>query len=378
MLKGLCTYEINVDLLSMNTTKHPVSLDDALQNLQVFSHIDLVALDNRIHWIPLIRSIIRGDSYHISRFVSPAFDRQLEKILLNRQYKIIQLESIYLTPYIPTIRRLSKAPIVLRAHNVEWKIWQRLAQRERNPIKKYYLQYAWKKLKEYETAQLRKVDAIVPISNLDQQGFESMGSLKPQFTFPLGLDLNEMHYKAPEALQTHFELRFIGSLDWLPNQEGLIWFMKKVWPLLIDQFPHIKCSIAGRNCPDFIRDLCPKGMVIVGEVADAKTFVQGAPISVVPLLSGGGMRAKIIEAMALGPVVLSTSIGIEGIPAINGKSAMICDHPYQFVDAISAIWTNPSLINEISSEARSLVEQHFDTYQISKNYFLFLQNLLID
>ncbi len=375
MFRNMDKSQIKIDLLSMNTTKHYVNEQEAVNALSdIYQSCSFIPLDNRVRFFPLLWNLIRNKSYHISRFDVKLFHQELIQQIEFQKIDIIQLESLFMAPYIETIRKHSKAKIVLRAHNVEWLIWRRISRQTLNPLKRAYLMIAWRQLRRYEKQVLNSIDALVPISPLDAELFKKMGYDGPLFYFPIGIDTSAFTYKKPEFSDPLF-IHFIGSMDWVPNQEGVIWFVKELWPEIISVFPNIFLRIAGRNTPDFIRNLESKNVEIVGEVPDATSFVQSAPLTIVPLLSGGGMRAKIIEAMALGSVVISTRIGAEGIPAIHGKHILLADSKEEFLHALSFIFSQPEKLNEISLNARKFVEEHFNAQKFGSEYLLFLENL---
>jgi glycosyltransferase involved in cell wall biosynthesis len=360
-------------LLAMNTVKHFSDPVIAAVNLPHYKEMETVTLDNRVKFFPLVYSLIHNRSYHIQRFESRDFNAALINFLNRENFDFIQLESLYLCPYIPIIKKYSKAKIILRAHNVEYQIWKRLASGEKNIFKRAYLEIAWRQLKKYEFSQLKAIDILLPITQEDGSAFLSNSFTGHIYYFPIGINCVELKYQKPVFSKVPV-LHFIGSLDWLPNQEGVIWFVQKIWPRVLVHFPDAKLRIAGRKIPLHIFDLQSDSIEVVGEVKDAAAFVQSAPIAIVPLLSGGGMRAKIIEAMALGALVLSTSVGIEGIPAKHHKEAYIADSADAFVSALQTIYANPMNALQITMSARALIEQQFDVHQLASDYIDFLRN----
>jgi polysaccharide biosynthesis protein PslH len=371
MRRSMIKSGVEMSLLAMNTTKHLVDENKAKEYLSDYQQIQFVKIDNEVHIFDLLVNLIKRQSYHISRFVNRDFEAALSALLQMENFDVVQLESLYLAPYISTIRKFSKAHIALRSHNVEWQIWDRIEKSMNNPLKKLYLKEAVNQLKRYEMKAIQHVDSIVYISPYDIELFEKMGFTGNRYYYPIGIDLEKLKHQLPVFDRKELVLHFIGSLDWIPNQEGLQWFINKIWPAIFERIPQCKLKIAGRNIHSDFYSYSDHNIEIVGEVEDAVSFVQSTPISIVPLLSGGGMRAKIIEAMALGPLVISTTIGIEGIPAVHAQHAMIADTPNEFVQAISLLVDKPDLINIISSNARQLVESHFNVDVFSKGLLEF-------
>jgi glycosyltransferase involved in cell wall biosynthesis len=161
-------------------------------------------------------------------------------------------------------------------------------------------------------------------------------------------------------------LSFIGSLDWMPNQEGLRWFLDQVWtPLLAPRFPELSFHIAGRTAPAWIRELNMERVVFHGEVPSAPDFINQHSIMAVPLLSGGGMRAKILEGMAVGKVVLSTTLGMEGIDARDRQECLLADTPEAWLQAIQYCYDAGPALAQMGAHARAFCEREFDNERLA-------------
>lgn len=362
--KSLRQLDCEVTLLSMNTTKHYFDTRQLPKNFNHYTAIHTVLIDNRIKPLEAFLNLFSKKSYHITRFESPAFCNKLIQLLQTEQFDLVQLESPYLAPYIPIIRQYSTAKIAMRAHNVEHEIWQRVAKNTRFFAKKWYLQHLTKKLQRYEIEQLKNYDLLVPITQRDLDIFQFLGYKNASVVAPVGV--NGVDYKANfSSFNKALSLGFIGSLDWMPNQEGLRWFLEEVWHKLHLQFPQLTFHIAGRNAPTWIQQLNLPNIIFHGEVADAAAFINQHSVMVAPLLSGGGMRVKILEGMALGRVVITTSMGLEGIDAQHGREVLIADTTESFVEAIALCWNDATFAQQISGQARNFVLQHYDNREIA-------------
>lgn len=355
----------DVTLLSMNTSKHWFDTGSLPDDFDHYETIHTVFVDNRIRPLPALRNLFSKKSYHIERFDDPVFADKLREILQASDFDVVQLESVYLAPYIPVIRQYSTAVIALRAHNVEYEIWERVAANS-NPLKRWYLEQITPRLKQYEIEHLNKYDMVVGITERDLQHFQRLGLQKPAVVCPIGLDSRD-YFPDDRCYDQPLSLSFIGSLDWMPNQDGLKWFLDEVWtPLLAPNFPELTFHIAGRTAPAWLRNLKKERVVFHGEVPDAAEFINQHAVMVVPLLSGGGMRAKILEGMALGKVVLSTRIGMEGIAANNRKECLLADRPEEILAAVRwCVGQGPELKN-IGQKARRFCVENFDNVEVAK------------
>jgi glycosyltransferase involved in cell wall biosynthesis len=191
-------------------------------------------------------------------------------------------------------------------------------------------------------------------------GFSNLG-----ISVPIGI--NPEDYRPNfSSYKKHLSISFIGSLDWMPNQEGLIWFLDKVWENVHSHFPELTLHIAGRNTPDWIRKMKRKNVIIHGEVPSAKHFINKHSLMLVPLRSGSGMRAKILEGMALGKTVISTSIGLEGIHAQDRAEVLIADSAEDFIKSIQYCYHSNGELRRMGERALDFVGQHYDSRSIAR------------
>ena len=349
----------------MNTTKHPFDTRQLPEELDHYESIHTVPVDNRVKWWPALLNLFSSQSYHISRYVSSDFGDKLTQVLEDQKFDWIQLETLYMAPYIPFIRKYTKTPVVMRAHNVEHEIWERLGQHIRFFPKRWYVKYLTRKLKAYEVVQLKNYDLLLPITQRDGLRFQALGFGGKSLVLPIGLDLQQYH-PDPSTFKKPLSLAYIGSLDWIPNLEGLEWFLKEVWGPISRRFPALELHIAGRNTPEWLHHLNTPNVQVHGEVPDAAAFINSHSILVVPLLSGSGMRAKILEGMALGKVILTTSIGLEGIDARNKEEVLVADTPDEFVQALEFCYQQNGALEHFGKRALQLIGAQYDNQKVAR------------
>ena len=361
-LKGYHDAGCRLTAAILNTTKHHVDFDSLPPDVKNLAEYHLVDIDNRIKPLDALKNLLfSSDSYHVVRFISSEFESQLAKLLKEKEFDVVVFESIFMAPYLSTIRKYSNAKCILRAHNVEFEIWQSLAEIESNPIKKWYLQILSKRLKSFELSQLNLFDGLSCVTEKDAKVFESLGYSKSWHVAPTGMDISRLqpNYNTLEEKS----VLHLGSMDWMPNQEAVKWFIKEVWPSLKIKFPQLKFYVAGRNMPPEFHQFSGNGIEILGEVENAIELMNSKSIMVVPLFSGSGIRVKILEGLALGKCMVSTELGYTGIDVTPGKNIFRAENATEFVSQISNILSNPELIKETGKEARKLVE---DKYESSK------------
>ncbi len=354
-----------VSLLVMNTTKHRFDADRIPEACLFFKKIYAVDVDNSITVRGALKHLILGRSYILSRFNSPAFAEKLADILQSESFDVVQLETVYMAHYTEVIRRHSRAVVAMRAHNVESEIWRRYAADTRQLLQKWYIRLQNKTLRQFEVERLKDYDLLIAITEQDLLTFRGLGYDKAAVVAPAGLDLAEYPAKY-DCFHAPLSLAFIGALDWMPNQAGVVWFIEEVWPGLFGKFPWLRFHIAGKNTPAWLRAKTAEGVIYHGEIPDAKAFLNANPVLLTPLFSGSGIKIKVLEGMAMGRLVLTTPIGAEGIPAEDGKHLLLAKTADDFFQKILWCIENPRQIFEIGQNARRFAGEHFDNQKIAK------------
>ena len=364
LTKGFSLLGHQVSMLAMNTNKHHTNLDEIPESLRTAIDFKLIDVPAEISIKGLISNLLFSDlPYNAARFINQDFSLQLIQILKDKTFDIIQLEGLYLCPYIPLIRQHSNAKIAYRSHNIEYEIWER-GEKLAKGFKRIYLNILKKRLKRFELSYLNAYDLLVSITDRDGKILDELGNTKARHTSQTGIDFSSL---IPNAKNLEYPSLFhLGALDWAPNQEGILWFINNCWAKLRELHPHIKLYIAGRNAPEwFEKKLKVEGIQYLGEVEDGYEFMNSKAIMVVPLHSGSGMRIKIIEGMALGKAIVSTSIGSEGIPTTSGKNIKIANTPDLFIDSISELITDKPSFEAICKNSVDFIHENFDNLVIT-------------
>jgi len=351
-----------VRILAMDTHKQQFSEADWDADYRSRFHPRKVFMDTRVKVLDVLLNLFSDKSYNIERFYSEAFEQVLGEILDAERFDIIQLESIYVAPYLPFIRKHSEAKVVLRAHNIEHVIWQRLAEGERKSLKKRYLKLLSERLKTYEESMLPAFDAIAAITPGDAAYFRKLGGLKPVAHIPFGIQLKPLH-AVPVNPESVF---FIGAMDWMPNQETVRWILDNLWNKLNALHPHLTFYIAGRQMPRWLLELNLPQVVVLDQVPDAEVFMEDKAILLAPFFSGGGMRVKFIEAMSRKKTVITTSIGAEGIDGRDGEHFLLAETIPGMISTISRCLADPGFTAYIGANARSLVADKYDSRRIAE------------
>ena len=373
MVTGLIEAGHKVKVLAVNSEKYHIDIDKIPADYKEKTRIELVDVDLRVKPWQAFKNLFSDKSYHVERFVSEDFKVKLVNILKKEKFDIVQLEMIYMASYIETIRSHSKAVIVLRTHNIEHLIWERIAKKTWFCLKRWYINHLARTLRKYEFDVINKVDGIASITYRDAAFFRSITNI-PVVDIPFGIDVNA--FKPSFKIHEKPTFFHIGSMNWMPNEEAMKWLVSNIWDKVVERNPEVEMHLAGRNMPKWLQNIKRKNLVVDGEVPDAKKFVVSHDVAVVPLLSGSGMRIKIIEAMAMGKTVITTMIGAEGIQYSEYENIIIADTAEKMVETMVRIVNEPAEAERIGRNARTLVENLYDNKKIINRLLLFYNELV--
>ncbi|MDR3046998.1 MAG: glycosyltransferase family 4 protein [Bacteroidales bacterium] len=374
--RGLVNSGKVVKVMAINTPKHPFHEEQIPEDYFELTNFESVFVNTNINPIKLFLSLFTSRSYHIERFVSKDFKQRLISLLKKEKFDIIQLESLYVAPYIASIRQYSKAKIVLRSHNIEHQIWNRFLKHELNFFKRIVLKNMVKSLKKYELSVTKQVDGFLAISEPDFAYFAKHCSPFKGTVIPMGMDMERYEYEEFYIPALMPSCCYIGSLNWIPNKEGVEWFLNDIWDEVAEQFPELTFTLAGR---DFSEKLTAKNyhnVFFIGEVESANDFILSHDIMIVPLLSGSGVRIKILEGMALGKTIITTTIGAEGLDVDSGKNIFIADTAEEFIDVIEKCINTPEICKIIGENAREYIILRHNNEVITKKLISFYEELL--
>jgi glycosyltransferase involved in cell wall biosynthesis len=272
------------------------------------------------------------------------------------------------------VRRNTNAKLIYRAHNIEHQVWQRLAMQKNDPIKRFFLKKIAARIKKYELLHLNSFDAIAVFTRQDKQTMEDYGANVNIEVIPVGI---AMERYCPEPEKTEFpSLFFLGSLNWMPNREGIEWFLENFHNHLVNGELRVRFYVAGNDIPEQFDEYEVMGKIYIqGEVDDALEFVNSKSIMIVPLLSGGGMRVKIVEGMAMQKCIISTSLGAEGIQYTDGHDILIANTREEFFDAIKRCIADEDYCKTIGQNARRMIETQHDLHALSVRMGQFYQQV---
>jgi glycosyltransferase involved in cell wall biosynthesis len=376
MANGLLDNGAEVHVLVINTKKQfrpdeniPVDFRVAANYQSVFRNTDVTALG-------AFANMFSRDSYFVSRFFFEDYAEALKRKLNEVKFDIVQIEGVFMAVYLPIIREYSKAKVVLRSHNIEYVIWERYIQSSSNKLKNLYINIQKNRLKKFEIDVFNNVDAIVPITSVDGDALQQIVPNKPIHSSITGIDLRK--YPAIAAAKVPSSIFYFGSMDWLPNLEAVEWFKSNCWEQVKrNTSADLKWIIAGLNMPAHILAYADNDDRIetIANVPDAFEFYQTYNIQLAPILSGSGLRIKLVEGISYGKPIITTAIGMEGLGCTNDKELRIADTAASFASNVIELANDVQLQQRLSSAARAYAVQHFDNKTLTSRLLSFYEGL---
>jgi glycosyltransferase involved in cell wall biosynthesis len=309
----------------------------------------------------LLWSLFSSFPYSVYSHRKRAYRERVDRLLAEFRYDLIHVEWV---PY-AVYRESWRVPCVVAAHNVETDLWSRLAQADSSPARRWFLGLQARRMARFERISFAGAAFATAVSAEDARRIEGWGCARVALV-PNGVDLEGCPFLPEEAVEPERVL-FIGALDWRPNVDGIHWFLREVHPRLKERVA-CKLWLVGRNPPRWLLDPknVPPGVEVVGEVPDVRPFLERSAVSIVPLRAGGGSRLKILEAFAHGRPVVSTTVGAEGLTAVNGRDLLLADEPVAFAEAIARLLADAARRRELAAAGRRLVEAEYGWQRIAE------------
>jgi glycosyltransferase involved in cell wall biosynthesis len=365
VFEGLNNYGIDTELITLSTQKHPHKKE--LVPTEFENKINWFSINTEVKKWDAFTHLLANKSYNLSRFYDISISKEIRKQIQTKNYDCIILESLFSAVYLTDIRKVFDKKIVLRSHNIEWKIWDRLANNSPSKLKTWYLKQLVKSLKKEEEAINNDVDAIFSISEKDKMEYAK------QHNTPVHLLSHTRAIKARKGQLVSNRFFHLAAMDWLPNLEAVEWLVDNVWKEVQKQNPNVELVLAGKDMPKKYFDMKGLNITAFDYIENGDQFMQDNGILLVPLFSGSGIRIKIVDALSLSVPVISTNIGVEGIPVTENSEYILAQNKEQFVNAILQLTGQKA--NQIAQNALAFAKLNFDANKVYANFVTQLENL---
>jgi glycosyltransferase involved in cell wall biosynthesis len=350
LIKALSAAGHDVVFFSFNTVKHHVS-DETIAGEFSFCKTVSVPLNAEVKPFDALKNIFTSQSYFLERYVQPNAQAQLKELISSEKFDLAIIEGFYSSAFLQVLK--GQFPVIYRAHNLEHQIWQRLANNESSWVKRAYLNLQVKRLKKEEIHLLNQVNATIAISPSDAAVFQEL-SPKPVHLYLPGVEI-QINGKSKLQPQSLFHL---GSMEWDANQQGVEWFLRKVWPLVLAEHPDLTFHLAGKGLQKNDPRYFQQGVMNHGEVKDAREFMIHHGICIVPILAGSGIRMKLLDAMNFGIPCVSTHVGAQGLKVESGKHLELADNPKEFAAKIIGLLNDRLKAIQIGKNAAAYIQEN--------------------
>jgi sugar transferase (PEP-CTERM/EpsH1 system associated) len=378
----------NVTLLAFEDSEPPPA---SLKN--IYEQVITVERSPGYTLLKILRGAFGRTPLPLLNYTTIPMKQALRRTLKEQQFDVVQVESIHLMGYLPIIRLAARRSLVVCDwHNIESELMRRYSEREPSLPRQLYARKTARQLSDLEEEATHAFDAHVVVSERDGQRLRELWSATAVSVIENGVD--SAHYSDSEIEAAHAAWRsqnsgdvnqspsakrivFVGSMDYHANIDGVVAFAREVWPSLHERHPEMIFTIVGRDPSAEVLQLASiTGVEVTGTVDDVRPYYREAILSIVPLKIGGGSRLKILEAMAAGVPVVSTTLGAEGLDVRNGVDIFIADTNEQQSEAITAVIENEGLRRQLRVEGRALVARRYDWTQVGDSLFKLYEDLL--
>lgn len=300
------------------------------------------------------RHVFSSQPYTIAKFCRPEVADKLRRLLKSEAYDVIVCDFAASGGVIPWDH---PCPKVLFTHNVEALIWRRHFRIARNPLWKAVCWREYRTMARAERDYLERADHVVTVSETDRDFFARLIAPSKITAIRTGVDLD--YFQPSPAREEPDTLVFTGSMDWMPNEDGILYFVDEILPSIRRQVPQVTLWVVGRSPSDRVQKLAARDSAVrvTGRVEDIRPYIRNAAVYIVPLRIGSGTRLKIFEAMAMGKAVVSTSVGAEGLPVTPGENILLADQPEEFAGKVLELLRDADARLRLGCGARQVVEK---------------------
>lgn len=338
-------------------------IDDAFAVEQLRDHgisVHVLPRDSRYSPITLAHGLIGQTAFPILNYRDDRMTRLVAQVMQNERFDLVQSESMHMAQYCLELPQ----PTILDLHNIESLLMKRYAKQETNPLKRLYAEVTWRKLATYEREVCGRFTHCLTCSDEERVLLQTRSRVDRVSVIPNGVDIvanRGENWPDPPTVHAGERIVFVGRMDYHANVEGVQWFCRSVWPRIREARPGVKFQIVGGHPVPAISRLARPGEIeVTGFVKDVRPYVQQASVVVVPLRIGGGTRLKILEALAMGKALVSTTVGAEGIEAAPSRDLIIADRSDDFADHVVSLLAQPEVRRKLGAAGRRLVEDRYN------------------
>ena len=357
------------NVLKYLAARHRVTLVSYVRDTdraEAISHLETLCA--AVHTVPmtrhplhellyLARSSATGQPWLMARDDRPAMRETIDQLARAQHFDVVHADQLNMAQF---ALRVCDARKVLDLHNALWTLYRRLWETLGPGLRRWLFGREWRLLRRYEGQMCRQFDAVLAVSEEDRRALIDVGARDDIRVIPIAIDTDEvaMVERAPTAPN----VMHMGTMFWPPNVDGILWFLREIYPLVKATVLNVRCTLIGARPPQEIVQFgeTDPSIRVTGYVDDPAPYLRDSSLMVVPLRAGGGMRVKILNALAQGIPMVSTTLGCEGIAVRPGEHILIADEPAAFAEAVTRLLNDPVLAERLAKNGRALVEAQYD------------------
>jgi len=310
----------------------------------------------------LAKNLFSRYPFNVNKDYDPDLRRRAEQLLKTESFDLVICDFVQMAR---NAIGLPAAASILFQHNVEAEIFQRHATTDRGWLRRKYMGIQWRKMQRFEAEAGRQFDGVIAVSDRDRDIYQREYGWRHVRVIDTAVDID--FFKPSDDVEVTDRVVFVGSMDWLPNEDGVIDFVENTWPLIRQERPQAVFQIVGRNPTPSVQQLgAVPGVEVLGTVPDVRPSLNEAAVVIVPLRIGGGTRLKIFEAMAMRKPVVSTTLGAEGLDAVNGQHIILADTPDAFADKVVELLGNAEGRRTLAERACTHVQDNYSAESVAK------------
>jgi len=343
--------------ITLLTFRSPGQDETSLAQLAPLCRVASVPHDTRTRPLGLIGNLFSPLPYNVAKYHSPRMVQKLKEVLASEPFDVAHLEQVHMAGYRAITQGQWGIPTVLRQENIESHLAERYW-RTQTGLRRAYARLLAARLRRYESAACAAVDRCLAITAEDAARLRDLSPRARVVVIPAGVDV-EAFRPSPQSEQPDTVV-FVGSMDWPPNADAALWFYQEVLPAIRRAVPAVQFYVVGKDPPPAVRRLAEDGAVhVTGFVEDVRDYLAQAAVFVVPLRVGGGMRLKLLQALAMAKPAVSTTIGAEGIAVAHGQNILLADSAAAFAQSVVELLRDRGLRARLGENGRRLVETHY-------------------
>lgn len=372
-LKALEENNFDLTILSFFSKKK-----DLIDQFPISCNLHLLPLNYSNSKLKAFKNVFSKYSYNMQKYINHKMSKLIIDKLYEESYDLVYVDHLHMAYYAKIIRKqFPKLKIILRQHNIESSLMKRVYKEQKNGFYQQFFKMQYIKLFNYESKIVNFFDECILISKEDYDQMKKMNENVNLSVLPAGVDTNK-YYPMTIKLVNRPTITFLGSMSWLPNVDGISWFVNEIFPNLLKVVPDVLFYIVGKDPNQEIINFqrrFPNNIIVTGFVEDERPYISTSDVFIVPLKIGGGMRIKILNALSMEKPVVTTSIGVEGIH-IKKNSFVLADTNEDFLKGILNVLNYKEKSKNMALLGHKEVVNKYSNHIIYNNHIQYLENVI--